>query len=184
MRLLIRKQCNADGMDENMYITKRLWKIVKPNISSIITVTWWTLLPIVADGCRMICYGLLLLAIVNGEWGSDIVPFVVLVIVSTLMQRTCEHLLAAKKARYGNQFKGRFRSELFDKLFFLGPAFIERKTTGEIITTLWEKVEWISYYLYYYIPTSWAILLFSLICALVGVFIQSLLSLAIVFGGV
>lgn len=141
-------------------------------------------MPIVADGCRMICYGLLLLAIVNGEWGSDIVPFVVLVIVSTLMQRTCEHLLAAKKARYGNQFKGRFRSELFDKLFFLGPAFIERKTTGEIITTLWEKVEWISYYLYYYIPTSWAILLFSLICALVGVFIQPLLSLAIVFGGV
>ena len=140
-------------------------------------------MPIIADGCRMICYGFLLLSIINSERVPYIIPLVVLVIASTLLQRACEHLLASQKAKHGNQFKGRFRSALFEKLFFLGPAFIERKTTGEIITTLWEKVEWISYYLYYYIPTSWAIILFSLLCALPVSFVQPLLSIVILFGG-
>ena len=141
-------------------------------------------MPIIMDGCRMLSWGVFLLRVIRGSEKIQIALPLALIVVTTFFQRAAEHLLAAQKAKYGNQFKGRFRSELFKKLFYLGSAFIESKTTGEIITTLWEKVEWISYYLFYYIPTSWAILLFSLICSVLFAAFHTSLSVVILCSGV
>lgn len=170
-------------MGEKMYISKRLWSIVRPNIPSIAMVTWWTLLPIIGDGFRMLSWGMFLLGIIRDQKDTKTIISLVFVVISTLLQRASEHLLVTQKAKHGNLFKGRFRSELFEKLFYLGPAYIEKKTKGEIITTLWEKVEWISYYLYYYIPTSCSILLFSLICSVIFLQFHFLLSIVILGSG-
>lgn len=167
-----------------MYITKDLWHLAKKHMSKISIMTFWTTIPVILDVVQMICCSFLLLAIINGRELSEIIMSVVFVVLSLLAQRGSEHILILKKAQYGNKFKSEFRAELFEKLFQLGPAFIDRKQNGEIINTLWERVEWIFFYLFYYIPTSVMIIVVSAVCACIWMPVQPIVAGAIVLGGI
>lgn len=167
-----------------MYITKDLWCLVKKHKRKIAAMTVWTTLPVILDVLQMIGYAFLLLAIMNGCGTAKIVLASVCVILFVLIQRSSEHLLVQKKAKYGNKFKSEFRAELFEKLFQLGPAFVDRKQSGEIINTLWEKVEWVFFYLCYYIPTSVMIAVVSVVCACAWISSQPFVALTIGLGGV
>ena len=61
----------------------------------------------------------------------------------------------------GGTVKKQLRKHLFVRLFRAGPQYVDRKRSGEIITTLCEKVEWLSFYYTEYLPKSIAALLMS-----------------------
>lgn len=167
-----------------MYIDKQLWQIVKKNIKGILMTSLWTFLPVITDGLRFIAWGILILHLTGI---MDILPIwgcIMAIFLSVILQRSCEHLLTLKKSEISNIFKYNFRKELFEKLFVLGPAFIDKKTTGEIITTMWEKVEWVSYYLFLYIPTSLVILLLTFVLAVLFFTYSVPVSFAILARGV
>ena len=167
-----------------MYMTRDLWQLVKKNTAKISIMTFWTTIPVILDVLQMICYSFLLLTIINRRGVLEIATSVVLVLLSMLVQRGSEHILILKKAKYGNDFKSEFRAELFEKLFQLGPAFIDRKQTGEIINTLWERIEWVFFYLFYYIPTSVMVLLLSVVCACIWMSAQPIIACVFLFGGI
>ena len=167
-----------------MYINKKTKRLVQQNVREIAIMTWWTLLPVLFSAMQMTAWSLLIWGLTQGVAPKNMVIHIASVMCLTIIQRLSEHNLVKQKARYCNAFKLSFRSELLEKLFILGPAFIERKDRGELITTLWEKVEWINYYLFYYGPTSWMIMLFSAICALVWIPIDPLVSWLIVVSGI
>ena len=167
-----------------MYMTRDLWQLVKKNTAKISIMTFWTTIPVILDVLQMICYSFLLLTIINRRGVSEIATSVVLVLLSMLAQRGSEHILILKKAKCGNNFKSEFRAELFEKLFQLGPAFIDRKQTGEIINTLWERIEWVFFYLFYYIPTSVMVLILSVACACIWMPAQPIIFCAFLSGGI
>ncbi len=166
-----------------MYITKDLWCLAKKHMSEILNMTLWTILPVILDVIQMTAYGFMLLAILDGRKQSEVLLTIAVVLLTVLLQRGSEHILILRKARCGNKFKSEFRAELFEKLFQLGPAFIDRKQNGELINTLWERVEWIFFYLFYYIPTSVMIVAVSIICACIWILIQPFIAGAMILGG-
>lgn len=164
-----------------MYMTKDLRQRIKQSRRGIAAVTGCMILACALYALLMLSWGGLLLALSNHEkyllWSIGSVVF------CTAVQRGSEHLLAYCRAKSGTAFKRTFRAELFEKLFYLGPGFIDRKRSGELINTLWEKVEWVSHYLFYYVPTSVMILVFSAVCAAVWLTAQPLLGVVILLGG-
>lgn len=167
-----------------MHITEKTKKIVRQYAGKIAAMTGWTTLPVILSAVKMSAWSLLLWVLIDGEKSTNLRLQIALIVITTAAQRWAEHTLVRRKAQYGNAFKGALRAELFEKLFFLGPAFIERKQHGELITTLWEKVEWINYYLFYYRPTSWMILLFSGLCAAAWMSIRMEISVLIFLSGI
>lgn len=61
----------------------------------------------------------------------------------------------------GGIVKTQLRKQLFVRLFQAGPQYVDHKRSGEIITTLCEKVEWLSFYYTEYLPKATAALLVS-----------------------
>lgn len=166
-----------------MYVTGKLLKLVKTHLREIAAMTWWTLLPVVLNAIHLMCWYLLLLTLISGYSTGRIVTYAVLVIFTCLAQCGTEHILSAQKSRYGNNFTTSFRTELFEKLFYLGPGFIDQKQSGELIITLWQKIDWVCFYLFMYVPTSWMIVIFSILCAIIWFVIQPIVGVIILLGG-
>lgn len=166
-----------------MYVTSRLWRLVKAHLDGIVVMTWWTLLPVILNAVHLMSWYLLLLTLMSGDGTERIAIYAVLVVFLCLVQRGTEHILTIQKARYGGKFKNSFRTELFEKLFYLGPGFIDRKQSGELIITLWQKIDWINFYLFIYIPTSWMIVIFSILCAIAWFITQPIIGLIILLSG-
>lgn len=166
-----------------MYVARKLWKIAKANVGGIMALTWWTLVPVILNAAHLMSWYLLLLVLMSGNGIGQIAACAVLTVFTCLAQCGSEHILSAQKARYGNHFTTGFRIELFEKLFYLGPGFVDQKQGGELIITLWQKIEWISFYLFLYIPTSWTIIMFSALCAIVWFTLQPIIGGIILLGG-
>lgn len=167
-----------------MYIPKKLRQIVRREKINIAYMAGWTTLTVLADALRMVNFGLLMVALLLGKAANQLVLFTCLAVLFTVLQRVSEHTAVHKRDAYGNQFKKQFRKELFEKLFSLGPAFMDHKRTGELVSTLREKVSWINFYLFYYLPTSGTIFIFSLLCALCYVTIHPITSFIVILGGI
>lgn len=94
-----------------------------------------------------------------------------------------------RRAKSGTAFKRTFRAELFEKLFSLGPGFIDRKRSGELINTLWEKVERVSHYLFLLCahitddPGVQCGLRSRAVCAAVWFTVQPVVGVVILLGG-
>ncbi len=159
----------------------RLKTLVRDNRKTIILMTVWTAISYFTNAAHMLCWGRLLLCIMQQSARDSVYGSAAWIVLSLLVMKASDYLLVKKKAEYCGRFNNRYREKLFDKLFRLGPAYIERKRTGAIISTLWEKVEWIGYYLYYYIPVIASIIIFSFAAA--ALFIQEQTAVSAAFLG-
>lgn len=144
-----------------MYITRELWFLIKKNLYGVLAVFGWTLLAILFGTFQSVSFACVLLAFLSKQPARTILLSVLLPICATLIQRAAEYTYTDRKADFEGRFKLSFRTQLLEKLFHLGPGFIDRKETGELINTIWERVEWIDFYLFSYVPTSAAIFIFS-----------------------
>lgn len=160
-----------------MYITKKLSKIVKPFIRQIIVLSVIMLLPAILN--IALKEGLLYLLINHKNY----VTAVSAIIIAWIVKRFLDYSFLKMKLKYSASFKEKYREKLFHKFFLLGPYYTDQKKSGEIVNTLWEKVEWINFYVINYIPTGIMIYLLSFICAACCIKKSVLLSLWILLCG-
>lgn len=164
-----------------MYITKKLWRIIKQNRKDAAAVTGCMILACALYALLMLSWGGLLLAL--NDQGKYLPWRIGGVVLFTAAWRGSEHFLAYCRINSERKFKCAFCAELFEKLFYLGPGFIDRKQSGELINILWGRTEWVGRYLFYYVPTSLSLLIFSAGCGAVWLPVRPLVSAVILLGG-
>ena len=145
-----------------MYINKDLARISIGRRKCVIAVLGWELAMNFAEGIKFLSFGYLLKSLMFHTtsylwWGLSVY------IVSVIVQEYANRKIVAVSSIQGNELKKSVRVELFQKLFALGPQYVEKKRSGELITTLWEKVEWLSFYYIEYLPKAIAAYIFSMV---------------------
>ena len=145
-----------------MYINKRLFSMLKEHLSLIIQITTYELLSSILCCLVLVCWSFFLNAGIDRNLTQCLI-FAFVIVLLLLSQSFSEKRIVITVANNGNKFKKNIRTKLFNKLFLLGPQYIDRKRSGEIITTLWEKIEWLNFYYVEYVPRTISALVISII---------------------
>lgn len=144
-----------------MYINKRLFLMLNENAMLVIGISTYELLSSILCCLVLVGWSFFLSAGIDRNPIRCCIIGAVIVLL-LLMQSYIEKRIVMAVADNGNIFKKNIRTKLFNKLFLLGPQYVDRKRSGEIITTLWEKIEWLNFYYVEYIPRSMAALIISI----------------------
>lgn len=137
-----------------MFLNKQLISYAKASIRYVcVTCTLELILALLGTGVS-ICASFIVSYIIAREIQTTIIT--VLFGISLLML-LLKHRLFLCKTRMATicsaEIKDSLRDKLIAKIFELGPAYLARTRTGVIANTLVNKVEWLSNYYIYYLPT-------------------------------
>ena len=98
-----------------------------------------------------------------------------LVAVGMFSDRVAVKHCAAK----GAILKAHIRVKLFARLLQAGPQYIEQSRSGELVISLWEKVEWLSFYFIEFLPKTMAAVMISLAIAAYCLYVYSAMGLVL-----
>ncbi len=166
-----------------MKTDKRLGILIKENLRYVVVITLITIISFFSNAVYMYSLGQFLLRIILEKGHLEIIQAITLVFISLFFMKIIDFILTKGKSEFQSSFNDAYRKKLLMKLFSLGPAYVENKKNGELVSTLWEKVEWIGYYLYYYIPTLISIMIFSLVLSIVCFRYNCVISFVVLIGG-
>ena len=135
-----------------MYITKNLYQFLKGKKASILKIASMQIL----DNIVRIIYYLNFAFIIKSIITKDVKIFTYSVISLTiffLISSFVKFLSEKIQSEHFSKIRIMVRSELLEKILFLGPKFTEKKQGGNLISTVWNKVEWFTSYYTDYLPT-------------------------------
>lgn len=144
-----------------MYINKKLMFLVSEQLPAILGMSGYELLEHLINLCfyLQLAFGL---GRISGEDGILALILSLAGILLTSLLRTLVRTMVVKKRDiYTVCLHKNMRTRLFQKLFALGPQFTDRKRSGELISTLWAKMEWLGFYYLEYLPRVFAALIIS-----------------------
>ena len=143
-----------------MYINKFLWQLASENRKKI---------AIVGILDFTIAFMDVLTAVISAGFLTNVMcknGVNIPVIIASLFGIVCiRYILAKFRAQRifeaSEGIKKNLRQNLMNKLLILGPAYMTDKRTGDLVSTVWSKVEWLNHYYGKYIPAALATILNS-----------------------
>lgn len=152
-----------------MFINKKLASLLKGNVKLILNITFYELLSSISCCLSLAGWAFFLKYGISQDVQKALLT-VLFIAVFHIVHSLVEKRIVEVGAINGNDFKKNIRVKLFEKLFQLGPQFVDRKRCGEVVTTLWEKVEWLNFYYTEYFPKSISAMFFSILLIIILLF--------------
>ena len=145
-----------------MYLNLKLLSFIKGSQHVVLSVTVIELLQNLVTLVHYLCWAFCSISLLHGQVSIAIWTLIISVVISLLeifAYRVSTRICAQK----GSMLKSVIRIQLFQHLFSVGPQYVEQRRSGELVTTLWEKVEWLSFYYIEYLPRALAAIVLSLL---------------------
>ncbi len=144
-----------------MYLNLKLLSFIKGNQKVVLSVTVIEFLQNLVTLVHYLCWAFCIISILHGQMSIAVWGLIISVLISLLeifLYRVSTRICAQK----GSVLKSAIRIRLFQHLFSVGPQYVEQRRSGELVTTLWEKVEWLSFYYIEYLPRALAAIVLSI----------------------
>lgn len=148
-----------------MYITKKLLAFMKGKEQFILKVTIMNLFEYSLVVLSQISLALVILALLSQNNVTFWYSFSFF-ILSNFLIILGKQLTLKKIEDIGAELRINMRKELFENLCSLGAFYRDSKKSGELITTMWQKVEWVANYYLEYIPRTLSTIMISLLVSI------------------